>query len=144
MYCSINTKNSYKSGATDMNIRLSRRLFCTLLTLLCISPTLSGYAIEPEVLREMEQEVVEKICSDGGIWLKCYNLEAGSCNRVASSFVPKCLERTLAGISQPIAENQQSPLSLEILDCFNEEFTQRYGMDHLGTPECEETPEHLR
>ena len=127
-----------------MNIKLSRRLFCAFLTLLCISPTLSGYAIEPEVLREMEQVVVEKICSDGGNWLKCYNLEAGSCNRVASSFVSNCLERTLARISQPIAQNQQAPLSLQIVSCFNAEFTQRYGMDHLDTPECKETPEHLR
>ena len=100
-------------------------------------------AQEKGVLNQIDpasiQKVVNEICSDGGLWLRCYSLDPARCRSVTTEFVSPCAERGGADSSE---DGEDNPL-MDLLGCFNEEFMSKYGAGELKTPECANPMKHL-
>lgn len=84
-------------------------------------------------------DVVQKICSDGGEWLKCYSLEPSKCRTVTTAFVDPCVKRVM---SAKIDEHAMKTVT-RLLTCFNQEFMGKYGYGEVKTPECKNPMKHL-
>lgn len=92
-------------------------LVCTVSATFMGIPTASG--VPSDVIDGIENDIVTRICSDGGEWLTCYNKPPGQCRRLAHEIVRPCLDEQLK--DTPL----QAPLPLalkyavESKSCFN-------------------------
>jgi hypothetical protein len=79
--------------------------------------TASG--VPSDVIDGIENDIVTRICSDGGEWLTCYNKSPSQCRKLSHEIVRPCLDEQLKDTPM------QAPLPLalkyvvESKSCFN-------------------------
>lgn len=117
-----------------------RRLFSLLsLLVLFLSVHTQDVAAQSVAIQPTVDKLVEEICSDGGMWLRCYSLPPSRCREVTAGFVQPCVERVMA---TPIAEPAEKGVA-RLLSCFNERFMAKYGLGEVKSPECKNPMKHL-
>lgn len=131
-----------------MDIRSWKRL--TKLGVVCLAglitapPSLS-YGLDGEMVNFFSRKVVEHVCSDGGKWLECYQVDPAKCSPVINALVSPCSREILGPITTISADKEAAmKTALSFQGCFNDRFDKIFGKKKLSGLRCQEGPAHLK
>ena len=123
---------------------MERALKTLLLTSFVFFAAPKAWGFDKALVDQFSGQVSQLICSDGGVWLKCYRMEPSACKKVAGSIVGPCAEQILLPIKDQLPYDEGVKAAQRLMGCFNERFEQSYGSLRLATEECRKAPKHLR
>lgn len=102
-----------------------------------LSPRTEAQEIDRNALDVFRQQVVAKMCTDGGEWLRCYKTDPLRCQSVSTVLVDACVASELtekpAALRDP---SQASAIAERLYSCLRTKFLAKYGADKLNTDEC--------
>jgi len=118
---------------------ISRKVIHVAATVLAISLTApKAHCLDQDMAAQYKGSIVDAICKDGGMWLKCYKLEPLKCPTLSRGFVDACFDKLVVQRNSPVAnEAEVQVVSDNILGCIRSSFKARYG-DKREIPECSE------
>jgi hypothetical protein len=91
------------------------------------------------------RKVVEHVCSDGGKWLECYQVDPAKCSPVVDALVSPCSQEILEPITTLSADKAWAmKTALSFQGCLNERFDRIFAKKKLSSPRCQEKPAHLK
>lgn len=101
------------------------------------SPRANAQEIDRNALDAFRQQVVAKMCADGGEWLRCYKTDPLRCQTVSTVLVDSCVASELTAKPAALRDpSQASAIAERLYSCLRTKFLAKYGADKLDTDEC--------
>lgn len=119
-------------------MRSLRRRFTPLLLVMVVAylEAPNAYAVDQDMAARYKGSVVDAICNDGGVWMKCYKLDPLTCSKLSRGLVDTCFDKLVERRTSPVSDEAEvRVVSDNILACIRSSFKDRYG-EKRDTQEC--------
>jgi hypothetical protein len=116
-----------------------RRYVMFTLSVTTLSFASVAYAIDAQAIATFKRQAGQKMCADGGAWLRCFSVDPLQCETITAKLLDDCVSKE--ALLQPgasVDSSQAGEISESLFSCVRSNFLTAYGKKKLESDECSE------